>query len=224
VTIASSTTFAAAASALNEARAMERTRSPDDVGRSVMALSSIAEAQLALGLSSEAVVTLADAPQIARRLQGYQGGLALRTLGAAQAKAGLRTEAGASFDQALEAMQGSDDQWLRANEPLLVGEVLLKASMAGSDVAIGQALRATQNMRDSRLQTQALASIAATQGRAGLTEDARRTFERALLVLQSIGHPATRNGALLFVAGKFAEVGMEASAIMTLDQALQVAL
>ena len=80
---ASSTRLPAAASVLNKAAMAQHDRLSAPADHRVVALTSIATAQLALGLKDDAMTTLAALPQLARSSAGYSGANALRFLGAA---------------------------------------------------------------------------------------------------------------------------------------------
>jgi tetratricopeptide (TPR) repeat protein len=215
---------AAVASVLDKARDIERHRVSVQTYERIFALSSIAITQLELGLTEDAAATLAVLRQIEHPPAGHSGAGALRILGTAQAKAGLKAEAVASFEQGLQSIDAEQNQWLRARQTLLIAEAWSAALPDRPNVAFAQALRAAQEMRDDRLKAKALGSIAEAQWRAGLAEDARRTFEQALAFARSIVNMVTRNEALFELSGRLASAGMKPQAADAADDALQTAL
>jgi len=221
---ASAASLATAIAALDDAGSAARSLALKDTLGGSRAFRSIGRAQLELGLTAKSRESLADALLLAQSAKGYGAGAALRAVGEEQAQAGLNTEAAASFDQALEIMRSLDDTWLRANEPRLVAEAQLKASMPGAGISLNQALAAASNIRDERVHVEALASIAETLVKAGLPAEAEMTFAQAFQLASAIKHQPTGNGALRFVALKAAEAGMHDFAARALERALSIAL
>jgi tetratricopeptide (TPR) repeat protein len=207
-------------SALAEGRTIERGGFPINSGIRFMVLSLIAAAQLEMGLRDEAAATLAGLPELAGPLSGAEDATGLKALGAAQASIGLKAEAAASFDQGLQLIAPTQYPHLC----LLIAEALVAASMPNADAALALALQAAEQMPGHHARVRVIARVAAIRSSAGSSEEARRTFDIAVMQARSIEHPKPRNEVLLIVADELGKAGMENRALATLDEALQAAV
>jgi len=179
---------------------------------------------------------LEEARRVAERVEGKAVPNTWMALAAAQAKAGRLPEAGRALEKAEAAVKRIADAGFRIEMMILLAES--RAAMGDRSAAASWLERATELAEGTVIVEKGpfavlrqveevpgavhrqfqLRRIAASQAKLGLTDAARRTFERAKVAARGERAGMWRNSALTVVAKSQAEAGMPDEAMRTLAE------
>lgn len=173
----------------------------------------IAVAQAEAGLEKQADETFADAIAMAKTIHGESDEIrALSEIAEAQAKLGLSDQAHQTFTEALSLACKIDHPWTKAMSLRLIATTQAQVGFFAEAIATADGMKAN----DNNDKMDAFREIAVAQAKAGLSDQARQTYAKALVAARETGdRPLSQTKSPCTIVDLQLKAGLLAEAIAT---------